>query len=85
VNKLGPIDILVNNAGIGKLSSILETPMEDIDFMVGVNLKGPLLCVQAVAKGMKERKYGRILNVSSLAGLGTTLAAPAPMLQPRQP
>jgi 3-oxoacyl-[acyl-carrier protein] reductase len=74
VKELGPIDILVNNAGIGKLSSILETPMEDIDFMVGINLKGPLLCVQAVAAGMKERKYGRILNVSSLAGLGTTLA-----------
>jgi 3-oxoacyl-[acyl-carrier protein] reductase len=74
VKELGPIDILVNNAGMGKLSRTLETPMEDIDFMVGINLKGPLLCVQAVAKGMKERKYGRILNVSSLAGLGTTLA-----------
>jgi 3-oxoacyl-[acyl-carrier protein] reductase len=74
VKELGPIDILVNNAGIGKLSPALETPMEDIDFMVGINLKGPLLCVQAVAKGMMDRKYGRILNVSSLAGLGTTLA-----------
>jgi 3-oxoacyl-[acyl-carrier protein] reductase len=41
--------------------------------MVGVNLKGTILCVQAVAKSMMARKYGRILNLSSLAGLGTTV------------
>ena len=40
--------------------------------MVGVNLKGTLLCVQAVARGMMSRKYGRILNLSSLAGLETS-------------
>lgn len=44
LKELGPIDILVNNAGIGKFSPILETPMDDIDLMVGINLKGPLLC-----------------------------------------
>jgi len=72
--ELGPIDILVNNAGIGKFSPILESSMADIDLMVGINLKGTLLCVQAVAKSMIERKYGRILNISSLAALGTTLS-----------
>jgi len=72
LNELGPIDILVNNAGIAKLSPILEASLADLDLMVGVNLKGTILCFQAVAKGMMERKYGRILNISSLAGLGTS-------------
>jgi 3-oxoacyl-[acyl-carrier protein] reductase len=74
LKELGPIDILVNNAGVGKLSPILQTSMADIDLMVGINLKGTLLCIQAIAKSMIERKYGRILNISSLAGLGTTLS-----------
>ena len=72
LEELGPIDILVNNAGIAKLSPIIETSLSDLDLMVGVNLKGTLLCVQAVARGMMSRKYGRILNLSSLAGLGTS-------------
>jgi 3-oxoacyl-[acyl-carrier protein] reductase len=70
---LGPIDILVNNAGIGRLAPILEASMTDLDLMLGVNLKGSLLCIQAVARSMIERQYGRILNISSLAALGTTL------------
>ncbi len=70
--ELGPIDILVNNAGIAKLSPVLETTQADFDYMLGVNLKGTLCCVQAVARTMMERKYGRILNFSSLAGLGTS-------------
>jgi 3-oxoacyl-[acyl-carrier protein] reductase len=74
VEQLGPIDILINNAGVGKLSPILETPILDLDLMAGINLKGTLLCVQAVAKSMIERKCGRILNISSLAALGTTLS-----------
>ncbi len=72
LKELGPIDILVNNASVSKLSSILETSLADLDLMVGVNLKGTILCVQAVARGMMNRKYGRILNISSLAGLGTS-------------
>jgi 3-oxoacyl-[acyl-carrier protein] reductase len=74
VKELGPIDILVNNAGIGKIAPILEASMADLDLMLGVNLKGTLLCIQAVARSMMKRKYGRILNISSLAGLGTTLS-----------
>jgi 3-oxoacyl-[acyl-carrier protein] reductase len=73
VTELGPIDILINNAGIGKLAPVLQASMADLDLMIGVNLKGALLCIQAVAKSMMERNYGRILNISSLAGLGTTL------------
>ena len=73
LKELGPIDVLVNNAGIGKRVPILETSMADLDLMVGVNLKGTILCVQAVAPHMMARKQGRILNISSLAGLGTTV------------
>ena len=72
VTELGPVDILVNNAGIGRPSSILETTMADLDYMVGVNLKGTILCVQAVSGSMMDRKYGRILNITSLAAMGTT-------------
>jgi 3-oxoacyl-[acyl-carrier protein] reductase len=46
--------------------------MADLDYMVGVNLKGTILCVQAVSRGMMDRKYGRILNITSLAAMGTT-------------
>jgi 3-oxoacyl-[acyl-carrier protein] reductase len=74
LQELGPIDILVNNAGVAKFSPILKTSLADLDFMVGVNLKGTLLCVQAVARCMMEKKYGRILNFCSTAGLGTAFA-----------
>jgi len=70
LHELGPIDILVNNASVGKLSPILETSLADL--MVGVNLKGTILCFQVVARCMMNRKYARILNISSLAGLGTS-------------
>ena len=73
VRQLGPIDILVNNSGIAKFGPILEASMADLDLMIGVNLKGTILCVQAVGKSMVERKYGRILNFSSIAGLGTAV------------
>ena len=72
LKEFGRIDILVNNAGIGRLSPIMETPVADIDLMVNINLKGTIFCVQEVAKGMRERRYGRILNLSSLAGFGTS-------------
>jgi NADP-dependent 3-hydroxy acid dehydrogenase YdfG len=74
LQEIGPIDILVNNAGVRKLSPIQETSLADLDLMVGVNLKGSVLCVQAAARCMMNRKYGRISNVSSLAGVGTSLA-----------
>lgn len=70
LHELGPIDILVNNASVGKLSPILETSLADL--MVGVNLKGTILCFQVVARCMMNGKYARILNISSLAGLGTS-------------
>ena len=66
------IDILVNNAGVSRSAPLLEASISDLDLMLDVNLKGVIHCVQAVAKNMMERRYGKILNVSSIAGLGTS-------------
>jgi 3-oxoacyl-[acyl-carrier protein] reductase len=72
LQEFGHIDILVNNAGIGLLSPILETTLPEFDRMVDVNLKGVINCVQAIAGCMIERKYGRILNISSISGFGNS-------------
>lgn len=72
INKFGKVDILVNNAGgvLGsKDGSIAGLSEEEWDRIVDVNLKGPFLCCQAVAPYMKERKYGKIVNVSSMGAI----------------
>lgn len=63
-----PIDILVNNAGINILGSGLEVSDETIKQMMQINLVAPLRLVRAIAPGMVERKYGRIVNISSIWG-----------------
>jgi NAD(P)-dependent dehydrogenase (short-subunit alcohol dehydrogenase family) len=66
---LGPIDILVNNAGItGKAGKLWELSKADWDSVLAVNVIGPVLCCKAVINGMRERKYGRIVNIASIAG-----------------
>ncbi|WP_210483910.1 SDR family NAD(P)-dependent oxidoreductase [Microvirga antarctica] len=65
----GRIDILVNNAGIIFFKPIEETSVEDWDGLQAVNLRGPFLCTRAVAPGMKRRRAGAIINVSSNAGV----------------
>lgn len=70
-SEAGPIDILVNNAGgtSGRWPTpFIDTPQEDWDDLVDINLTGTLNCTKAVAAGMKERGYGRIVSVSSDAG-----------------
>jgi gluconate 5-dehydrogenase len=66
VETIGPIDILVNNAGIGIIMPALEIDAEEWDRVQAVNLKGSLLCAQAVAPGMIARQYGRIINMGSI-------------------
>jgi 3-oxoacyl-[acyl-carrier protein] reductase len=69
VDKFGRIDGLINNAGIwGDLtnSPAIDTDPAYWDLVMAVNVKGPLLCAQAVAPVMKEQKYGRIVNISSM-------------------
>jgi 3-oxoacyl-[acyl-carrier protein] reductase len=64
--RLGPIDILVNNAGMAAARSIDDITEDDFDRAIGVNLKSTFLCTQAVLPGMRARRWGRIVNVSSI-------------------
>ncbi len=66
------IDILVNNAGIARHAPFLEITEEIWDRVLAVNLKGPFLCSQAVAPHMMRQKYGKIINISSSAGIGSS-------------
>lgn len=63
------VDILVNNAGTTRNAKLLETTEEDWDFVQDVNLKGSFLCTQVAARYMTERKYGKIINMSSVAAV----------------
>ncbi len=63
---LGPVEILVNNAGITKDGLFLRMKEEDWDQVLSVNLKGAFNCTKAVLQGMLKRRYGRIINMSSV-------------------
>lgn len=64
---LDPVGILVNNAGIIRPQSLEEIREEDWDELIAVNLKSAFLCIQAVLKSMRTRRWGRIINIASLA------------------
>ena len=68
--ELGPVDILVNNAGIGPRAGLDEMSEAMFDETIAVNLKSAFLCSQAVYPGMRDRKWGRIVNISSGAARG---------------
>ncbi|MCX7856636.1 MAG: SDR family oxidoreductase [Deltaproteobacteria bacterium] len=73
----GRIDILVNNAGIIRRGSIETVTEEDWDTVIEVNLKGTFNCSRAVMEIMKEQRYGKIINISSIAAkLGDITSAP---------
>jgi 3-oxoacyl-[acyl-carrier protein] reductase len=65
----GQIDVLVNNAGISEDNLILRMSREAWDRVIATNLTGAFLLTQAVVKGMVRRRYGRIVNVTSVVGL----------------
>ena len=67
---LGPIDILINNAGIAIVRGIDDLTESDFDATIAVNLKSAFLCTQAVLPGMRAKKWGRIVNISSGAARG---------------
>lgn len=69
--KFGPVSILVNNAGVMKLGDATEQDTNEWDLMIDVNVKGLLNGCHLVSQGMKKRKAGTIINVSSIAGKKT--------------
>lgn len=64
--EVGPIDILVNNAGIIKRIPILEMETTDFEAVIKVDLVGPFIVSKYVAKGMVERRSGKIINICSM-------------------
>jgi 3-oxoacyl-[acyl-carrier protein] reductase len=72
VKRFGSVDILVNNAGIGRGGApLMDLREEDLDAMVDTNVKGILFCTQAVVPHMIKKRYGKIVNIASIAGIGT--------------
>ena len=68
LDTFGGIDILVNNAGITRDKPMALMSEEDWDTVLDVNLKSAFLCTKAAAKVMMKKRYGRIVNISSVAG-----------------
>ena len=73
----GRVDILAASAGIFNVASIEETTEEIWDRHLDLNLRSTFFCVRAVTPAMKQQRYGRIITMSSIAGLGGFLNCPA--------
>lgn len=67
-DKYGHIDILVNSAGICTMAPIDSMPLETVDAILDIDLKGTIYACKAVTPYMKDRRYGKIVNMSSIAG-----------------
>lgn len=68
-DRLGAIDILVNNAGIALSAPVHKTSLEDWNRQFAVNATGTFLCTRAFVSQMVERRWGRIINIASVAGV----------------
>jgi 3-oxoacyl-[acyl-carrier protein] reductase len=69
IRDLGRVDILVNNAGIAGLNApTIDYPIDEWDRVLRVNLTSQFLCCRSVAPHMVRQKYGRIVNIASIAG-----------------
>jgi 3-oxoacyl-[acyl-carrier protein] reductase len=70
IREFGKVDIMVNCAGIGRPPMLIyDISEEEYDRVVDINMKGIFLCCQAIAPHMKENNYGKIINISSQAGI----------------
>jgi NAD(P)-dependent dehydrogenase (short-subunit alcohol dehydrogenase family) len=74
VERFGKIDYLVNNAGgsaglLKKLTRFVDAEQSTLDFVIDTNLKGAMHCAQAVLPSMIKQRYGKIINISSIAAV----------------
>ena len=75
IDNFGKVDILVNNAGVASTTPIWDVMEEEFDKTISINLKGVFNCCKAVIKHMMDRRYGKIINISALAGVSGLLPA----------
>ena len=68
VDEFGKVDILVNNAGITRDDLLMRMKEADWDDVININLKGAWNCSKAVIRPMMKKRYGRIVNISSVSG-----------------
>ncbi len=69
ISKFGSIEVLINNAGIQYVSPVADFPLEKWNAIIAINLSSVFIASQAVWKTMKQNKFGRIINISSVHGL----------------
>jgi 3-oxoacyl-[acyl-carrier protein] reductase len=67
--ELGSLDILVNNAGLTRDNVVMRLKDEDWDAVLNTNLRGAFTAIRAASRGMMKRRWGRIINISSVVGL----------------
>ena len=65
----GALDILVNNAGLTRDNVVMRLKDDDWDAVIDANLRGPFAAIRAASRGMMKRRWGRIINISSVVGL----------------
>ena len=70
IETFGGLDIMVNNAGLNRDGMLHKMPVENWDLVIAVNLTGTFYCTQEAIKYMREKNYGRVINISSGSWLG---------------
>ncbi len=68
VDECGVIEVLVNNAGMGYTGTLTNTPLEDWNAVITLNLTSVFQCIQGILPSMRDRQRGTIINVASIAG-----------------
>ena len=74
LERFGKIDILVNNAGVLRHATLDKMENSELEEMLGTHVRGTIYCTREASRNMIERKYGKIVNVTSIAAIGTALS-----------